>query len=138
MLERTLVIIKPDAVQKQIVGELVRRYEEADYAIKAMQMIHLSREQAETFYAVHKGKAFYEPLIQFMIEAPCIPMVLEGEDVIQGVRGLNGATDPKDAAGGTIRRDFAENGRRNAVHASDSPETAEREIGFFFPKCELI
>lgn len=138
MPERTLVMIKPDAVQKKIVGELIRRYEEAGYAIKALQMIHLSQEQAETFYAVHQGKAFYEPLIQFMIEAPCIPMVLEGEGVIQGVRELNGATDPKNAEAGTIRKDFAENGRRNAVHASDSAETAEKEIGFFFPRYELI
>jgi len=138
MSERTLVIIKPDAVQKKIIGELIRRYEQAGYTIRAMQMIHLSQEQAETFYAVHKGKEFYEPLIKFMIEAPCIPMVLEGEGVIQGVRDLNGATDPKDAAEGTIRKDFAENGRRNAVHASDSPETAEKEIAFFFSKMAEI
>ena len=132
MTERTLLLIKPDSVKKRLVGEILRRVEAGGFQIVAIRLEALTRDRAETFYAEHRGKPFYGPLIDFMTEAPCIPVVLERENAVPGLRGLVGATDPSDAAPGTIRRDFAENGRRNAVHASDSPETAEQEIAFFF------
>ncbi len=138
MHERTLLIIKPDAVGKNLIGEILRRVEAKGYKITGMKLIHLSQIEAEIFYAVHEGQPFYEPLVQFMIEGPCVSVVVEGENVIPGIRELIGTTDPATAAKGTIRKDFAENTRRNAVHASDSPESAAREIGFFFPEYELI
>jgi nucleoside-diphosphate kinase len=132
MLERTLLIIKPDAVQRNLIGEIIRRIESNGYRIADMKMLRLTRAQAEAFYREHMGKPFYEPLIDFMIEAPCIPIVLEGNHVVSGLRKLIGATDPARAAEGTIRKEFAENGRRNCVHASDSVHKAETEIAFFF------
>jgi len=119
-------------VKKRLVGEILRRVEARGFRIASLCMTELSRDRAESFYAEHRGKSFYGPLIDFMTEAPCIPVVLEGENAVSGLRGLVGATDPTAAAPGTIRKDFAENGRRNAVHASDSRQTAEREIAFFF------
>jgi len=132
MFERTLLIIKPDAVKRNLIGEILRRIEACGYRITAIHMRQLTRGQAEVFYHEHKGKPFYEPLIDFMAEAPCVPVVLEGEGVVAGLRRLIGSTDPADAAFGTLRRDFGENGRRNAVHASDSADMAENEIAFFF------
>jgi nucleoside-diphosphate kinase len=132
MVERTLLIIKPDAVQKNLIGEILRRVEAGGLKITILEMLRLSRAEAETFYSEHKGKPFYEPLVDFMIETACVAAVLEGENAVQGLRQMIGTTDPAQAAPGTIRKDFGENGRRNAVHASDSSETAEKEIVFFF------
>ncbi|HEX9934940.1 MAG TPA: nucleoside-diphosphate kinase [bacterium] len=132
MIERTLLIIKPDAVKRNLIGDILHRMEANGYRITDIGMVRLSRDRAEIFYNEHKGKLFYEPLIDFMTEAPCVPVILEGEGAISGLRELIGATDPAVALPGTIRKDFGENGRRNAVHASDSKETAEKEIAFFF------
>ena len=132
MIERTLVIIKPDAVQRNLIGEILRRIEAGGFRIVQMGMLRLTREQAVAFYAVHNGKPFYEPLIEFMTSGPCVPVAVEGEKAVLRLRELVGATDPAEAATGTLRKEFGENGRRNGVHASDSPDTAEREIAFFF------
>jgi nucleoside-diphosphate kinase len=132
MIERTLVIIKPDAVERNLIGEILRRIEARGFRIAGMDMLRLTRKQAEAFYSVHCGKPFYEPLIEFMTSGPCVPVAVEGERAVLGLRELVGATNPAEAAAGTIRREFGENGRRNGVHASDSPETAEKEIAFFF------
>lgn len=134
MVERTLLMIKPDAVQRNLIGEIIRRIENHGYRICDIRMLRLTRERAEAFYQEHHGKTFYEPLIEFMTSGPCVPMVLEGENAIRGLRELVGVTDPPLAAPGTIRKDFGENGRRNSVHASDGPETAKSEIAFFFDK----
>jgi nucleoside-diphosphate kinase len=131
-MERTLMIIKPDAVSKNLIGEVIRRVENSGYRIVNIAMKQLNQEEAEAFYHVHEGEPFYDGLIQFMMSGPCIPMVIEGEGAVQGVRELVGSTDPKEAASGTIRSDYAETVRRNVVHASDSEETAVREIAFFF------
>jgi len=138
MKERTLSIVKPDGVQRGLVGEVTRRFEEGGFRLVAVKMVHLSKEQAEGFYHVHKGRSYFEGLIDFMISGPSVAMVLEGEDVIARSRELLGATDPNDAAEGTIRRDFATDGRRNVVHGSDAPDTAAFEIGYFFNALELI
>jgi nucleoside-diphosphate kinase len=138
MKERTLSIIKPDAIGKGLVGEVIKRFEEAGFKIIAMKMVHVSKEQAEGFYAVHKGRDFFEGFITFMCTGPWVVMVLEGEDVIARSRKLMGATDPKDAAEGTIRREFATDGRRNVVHGSDGAESAAFEIGYFFNALELV
>lgn len=131
-MERTLMIIKPDAVGKNLIGDIIGRVENRGYRIGNIVMKHLSKEEAEAFYSVHKGEPFYEGLIHFMTSGPCVPMVVEGEKVIPGLRSLVGPTDPAEAPEGTIRYDHAENVRRNAVHASDSQETAGKEIAFFF------
>ena len=136
-LERSLSIIKPDAVAKNIIGKIYSRFESNGLKIVAAKMAWLSRAEAEGFYAVHKGKPFFEPLIEFMISGPVMIQVLEGENAIQKNRDLMGATDPKKAAPGTIRADFAQNIDANAVHGSDAPETAEFEIGYFFPAFEI-
>jgi nucleoside-diphosphate kinase len=138
MKERTLSIVKPDGVQRGLVGEVTRRFEEAGFRLLALKMVHLSKEQAERFYYEHLGRSYFEGLIEFMISGPSVAMVLEGEDVIARSRELMGATDPKNAAEGTIRKDFATDGRRNVVHGSDSPDTAASEIGFFFNALELV
>jgi nucleoside-diphosphate kinase len=138
MKERTLSIIKPDGVGKGLIGEVIKRFERAGFRIVAMKMIHLSREQAEGFYHVHKGHSYFEGLTEFMVSGPSVVMVLEGEDVVARSRELMGATDPKNAAEGTIRKDFATDGRRNVVHGSDSPDAAAFEIGYFFNALELI
>jgi len=130
---RTLAILKPDCVRKKVVGKVLTRIEESGFEIVRMKMIHLSREEAGEFYAVHRGKAFYEDLLKFMSSGPCIPLVLEKSDAVNAFRELIGATDPAQAAPGTIRREFAESKQENIVHGSDSDETAEFEIGFFFP-----
>ena len=131
--ERTLSIIKPDAVAKNVIGQILARFEGAGLKIAAAKMIHLSREQAQAFYAVHKARPFFKDLVDFMISGPVMIQVLEGEGAIGKNRDLMGATDPKKAAKGTIRADFAASIDANAVHGSDAPETAASEIAFFFP-----
>ncbi len=138
MQERTLSIIKPDAVSRGLVGEVIKRFEKAGFRIIAMKMVHMSREQAEAFYAVHRGREFFEGFTAFMCSGPSVVMVLEGENVISRNRELMGATDPKEADAGTIRHQFATDGRRNVVHGSDSPETAAFEISYFFNALELV
>lgn len=132
-VERTLSIIKPDGVEKNLIGECLRRFEKAGLKIVGIKMLRLTRKQAEEFYAVHRGKPFYEPLVAYMISGPVVASVLEGENAIQKNRDVMGATDPKKAAPGTIRRDFAQSIDANVVHGSDGPETARTEIKFFFP-----
>ncbi|MDR0275802.1 MAG: nucleoside-diphosphate kinase [Burkholderiaceae bacterium] len=131
--ERTLSIIKPDAVAKNVVGKIYSRFESAGLKIVAAQMRHLSRREAEQFYAVHKARPFFKDLVDFMISGPVMVQALEGESAIARNRELMGATDPKKAAPGTIRADFADSIDANAVHGSDAPETAAVEVAFFFP-----
>src|SRR6476619_8258837 len=132
-VERTLSIIKPDAVARNVIGEIYARFEKAGLKIVAARMARLSRKDAEGFYAVHKGRPFFNDLVEFMISGPVMMQVLEGEGAILKNRDLMGATDPKKAAAGTIRADFADSIDANAVHGSDGPETARTEIGYFFP-----
>jgi nucleoside-diphosphate kinase len=136
-VERTLSIIKPDAVAKNVVGEIYARFEKAGLKIIAARMTHLSRTEAEGFYAVHKARPFFKDLVDFMISGPVMITVLEGESAIQKNRDLMGATDPKKADKGTIRADFAQSIDANAVHGSDAPETAQVEIGYFFPQSQV-
>lgn len=136
-IERTLSIIKPDAVAKNIIGKIYERFENAQLHIIAAKMIHLTRQQAEQFYAVHKERPFYSDLVSFMISGPVMVQVLQGEDAIAVNREVMGATNPKDAAAGTIRADFAESVEENAVHGSDAAATAAVEIAFFFQENEL-
>ncbi len=131
-IERTLSIIKPDAVAKNVIGKIVSRFEAAGLKIVAAKLVHLSRNEAEQFYAVHKERPFFKDLVEFMISGPVFVQVLEGEDAIAKNRDLMGATDPKKAAAGTIRADFADSIDANAVHGSDAPETAMNEVAFFF------
>jgi nucleoside-diphosphate kinase len=131
-IERTLSIIKPDAVAKNVIGAIYSRFEEAGLRIVAARMMHLGREQAEEFYAVHRERPFFGELVEFMTSGPVIAQVLEGEDAVARHREVMGATDPKKAAPGTIRADFAREVTENAVHGSDSAQTAEAEIAFFF------
>lgn len=131
-VERTLSIVKPDAVAKNVIGEIYSRFEKAGLRIVAAKMLHLSREQAEGFYAVHKERPFYNDLVEFMTSGPVMVQVLEGENAIAQNREIMGATNPAEAAPGSIRADFAETVDENAVHGSDAPETAEQEIAFFF------
>lgn len=136
-LERTLSIIKPDAVAKSAIGEIESRFEKAGMNIVAMKMLQLSREKAEGFYAEHKARPFFKDLVDFMTSGPVVVQVLEGENAILANRELMGATNPKEAAAGTIRADFAESIDANAVHGSDSAESATREIGYFFSGDEI-
>lgn len=138
VVERTLSIIKPDAVRKNIIGEIYRRFEKAGFKIVAAKKRHLSRHQAEEFYAVHKERPFFKSLVEFMSSGPVMIQVLEKENAIADHRDLMGATDPSKAAPGTIRADFADSIDANAVHGSDGPETAEQEIAFFFTKDEIV
>ncbi|GAC1359558.1 MAG: nucleoside-diphosphate kinase [Variovorax sp.] len=131
-IERTLSIIKPDAVAKNVIGKIVSRFEAAGLKIVAAKLVHLSRNEAEQFYAVHKERPFFKDLVEFMISGPVFVQVLEGENAIAKNRDLMGATDPKKADAGTIRADFADSIDANAVHGSDAPETAANEISFFF------
>ena len=132
-LERTLSIIKPDAVKKNVIGQILARFEKAGLRIVAARMKHLSRAEAEGFYAVHRERPFFRDLVDFMISGPVLIQVLEGENAVAKNRELMGATDPKKADKGTIRADFAQSIDANAVHGSDAPETAEMEIAYFFP-----
>lgn len=136
-MQRTLSIIKPDAVAKNVVGEIYTRFERAGLKIVAARMIHLSREQAEGFYAVHRDRPFFDDLVEFMTSGPVMVQVLEGEEAIARNRELMGATDPRQAAPGTIRADFATGIDANAVHGSDGEDTAAEEIQFFFGDDEI-
>ena len=136
-VERTFSIIKPDAVAKNVIGEIYARFERAGLKIIAAKMIHLSRSEAEGFYAVHRGRPFFKDLVEFMISGPVMVQVLEGEGAVLKNRDLMGATDPKKAAAGTIRADFAQSIDANAVHGSDAPETAAVEIAYFFPSHQV-
>ena len=136
-VERTLSIIKPDAVAKNVIGQIYGRFEAAGLKVIAARMAYLSQREAEGFYAVHRERPFFRDLVKFMISGPIMIQVLEGENAIAKNRDLMGATDPKKAAKGTIRADFAESIDANAVHGSDAPETARTEIAFFFPASEI-
>ena len=136
-IERTLSIIKPDAVAKNVIGQIYARFEGAGLKIVASKMAHLSRREAEQFYAVHAARPFFKDLVDFMVSGPVMIQVLEGEGAIAKNRELMGATDPKKAEKGTIRADFADSIDANAVHGSDGPETAAVEIAFFFPSMQI-
>ena len=136
-LERTLSIIKPDAIAKNVIGQILSRFEAANLKIIALKMLHLSQERAEAFYAVHKDRPFFNDLVKFMISGPVLVQVLEGDNAILKNRDIMGATNPRDAAKDTIRRDFADSIDANAVHGSDSSDTAKAEIAFFFTEQEL-
>jgi len=136
-VERTLSIIKPDAVAKNVIGQIYSRFEQAGLKVVAARMTQLSKAQAEGFYAVHEERPFFGELVAFMISGPVMIQVLEGESAIQKNRDLMGATDPKKAAKGTIRADFADSIDANAVHGSDSPETAANEVAYFFPALDV-
>ena len=136
-VERTLSIVKPDAVGKNVIGQIYRRFEDAGLRIVAARMLHLSRTDAEAFYAVHNERPFYDDLVAFMTSGPVMVQVLEGEDAIRRNREVMGATNPADAETGTIRADFADNVEQNAVHGSDAAETAAREIAFFFDETQI-
>ena len=137
-VERTLSIIKPDAVKKNVIGQIMARFESAGLRVVAARMQHLSRAEAEGFYAVHRGRPFFNDLVKFMISGPVLVQVLEGANAIAKNRDLMGATDPKKAAQGTIRADFAASIDANAVHGSDGAETARTEIAYFFPNGEVF
>lgn len=137
-MERTLSIIKPDAVAKGVIGKIVDRFEREGLKIVAMKMVKLSKSEAMAFYSVHKDKPFFDSLTDFMSSGPVVVMVLEGERAIERNREIMGATNPKDAAPGTLRHEFATDVEKNAVHGSDAPETARREIAFFFSEHELV
>ncbi len=136
-IERTLSIVKPDAVCKNVIGQIFSRFEKAGLTIVALKMLQLSRDQAEGFYAEHKGKGFFEPLMEFMTSGPICVQVLEGEDAVQVNRTLMGATNPQEADPGTIRANFATTVDANAVHGSDSPTSAAREIAYFFSEDQI-
>jgi nucleoside-diphosphate kinase len=136
-IERTLSIVKPDGVQKNLIGEVYRRFEKAGLRIVAARMVQLSQAQAEGFYAVHRERPFFKDLVHYMISGPIMVQVLEGEKAIERNREIMGATDPKKAAPGTIRADFAASIEENVVHGSDGPDTARQEIGFFFSQSDL-
>lgn len=137
-MERTLSIIKPDGVARNVIGKVIDRFEGNGIKIAAMKMIHMTKAQAEGFYAVHKARPFFPSLTAFMSSGPCIVMVLTGENVIQRNRDIMGATNYKEAAEGTLRRDFATDIEKNVVHGSDSPESAAFEIGYFFNSFEIV
>jgi nucleoside-diphosphate kinase len=136
--ERTLSIIKPDGVARDLVGEIVRRFEKAGLKVAAIRRLHLTPDEAGAFYAVHRERPFFADLVKFMTSGPVVAMVLEGPDAVKKNRDLMGATDPKEAAPGTIRADFSESIDANTVHGSDSPENARAEIAFFFSAREIL
>ena len=137
-MQRTLSIIKPDGVEKGLIGEVIRRFEKEGFRIVAMRMLRLTRPEAEGFYAVHRGRPFFGSLTEFMSSGPVVVMVLEGAEVISRNRALMGATDPKKAEKRTIRADFAQSVERNIVHGSDAPDTAADEIRYFFSELDLV
>ena len=136
--ERTFSIIKPDATARNLTGQIIARFEDAGLRIVASKRIHMTREQAEGFYAVHKERPFFNDLVSFMISGPVVVQVLEGDNAIARNREIMGATNPADADAGTIRKDFAESIEANSVHGSDAPETAAEEIKFFFTDAEIV
>ncbi|MDA9748493.1 MAG: nucleoside-diphosphate kinase [Thermodesulfobacteriota bacterium] len=131
-MEKTLSIIKPDGVKKNIIGSILNRFEVSGFVIVNIKLIKLTKDQASSFYEMHKGKPFFENLVDFMTSGPCIPFVVQGENAITSVREMMGSTNPDDAACGTIRSDFADSIDSNIIHGSDSKESADREISFFF------
>ena len=133
----TLAIVKPDALAAGNAGNIIAHLEHEGFVIRATRVIQLTKEQAEAFYAVHRGRPFYDGLVSFMTSGPCLPIALERADAVATLRKVIGATDPAEAAPGTIRRLYAESKGKNAIHASDSPENAVREVTFFFPECDL-
>ncbi|MEH8136940.1 nucleoside-diphosphate kinase [Gallibacterium anatis] len=137
-LERTLAIIKPDIIERHLIGAIISRLEQAQFSIVAMKMVHLNQQQAAGFYAEHEGKPFFENLIAFMTSTPVVVLVLEKENAIADYRALMGKTNPAEANMGTLRRDFALDGSRNSIHGSDSSQSAEREIAYFFTSNELF
>ncbi|MBD1228019.1 nucleoside-diphosphate kinase [Xenorhabdus griffiniae] len=137
-IERTFSIIKPNAVKKDAIGSIYARFESAGFKIIAAKMLHLTREQAEGFYAEHKGRPFFDGLVAFMTSGPIMVQVLEGENAVQRHRDLMGATNPENALAGTLRADYADSFTENAVHGSDSPESASREIAYFFSDDEIF
>ena len=138
MIERTLAILKPDCVRKQLQGEVLSRIQKAGFKVLGLKQLRLTRETAGAFYAVHKGRPFYDGLVEFMSSGPCVPIALEKENAVGDFRALIGATDPKDAAEGTIRKLFADNKGENIVHGSDSPENGNIEVAFFYSERELV
>lgn len=137
-VERTLAILKPDCVRKELIGEVLRRIQNAGFRIKALKMITMSKAEAEGFYAVHEDKPFFDDLTDFMSSGPCIPVVLEKENAIADFRALIGATNPEEAEDGTIRSDFADSIEQNIVHGSDSPENGQSETAYFFAEHEIV
>jgi len=136
--ERTLALLKPDCVRKDLIGEVLRRIQEAGFAIRALKMVNMTKAEAEGFYAVHEGKPFFDDLTDFMSSGPCVPVVLEKENAIADFRELIGATNPEEADDGTIRSDFADSIGENIVHGSDSVENGQKEAGYFFPEHEIV
>ena len=137
-IERTLAILKPDCVRKNLVGEVIRRIQDAGFDVKALKMTRLSKSEAEGFYAVHRGRPFFDGLTDFMSGGACVPMILEKENAIADFRALLGATDPAEADEGTIRKDLADNKGENICHGSDSPENGRLEGSYFFPEVEIV
>lgn len=137
-VERTLAIIKPDSVEKGIIGEIMGRIDNEGFKIVAMKMLHLTKERAEGFYAVHESRSFFDDLVEFMSSGPCVVMVLEAENAINKWREVMGVTNPEEAAEGTIRKDYGTDIQHNATHGSDAPETAEFEISYFFEPQEIV
>lgn len=137
-VERTLAILKPDCVRKNLQGEILARIQKAGFRVLALKQTRLTTETAGAFYAVHKGRPFYNGLVEFMSSGPCVPLALEKENAVADFRKLIGATDPKDAEAGTIRKLFAGNKGENIVHGSDSPENGRMEVAFFFSESELV
>jgi nucleoside-diphosphate kinase len=137
-MERTLSIVKPDGVERGLIGEVIKRFEENGLKVIGLKMVHMSKREAEGFYAVHRGKSFFESLTTFMSSGPAVVMVLEGDSAIQRVRDLMGATNPQEATEGTLRRQFGSNIEGNVVHGSDGPDTASFEIGYFFHALEIV
>ena len=138
MVERTLAILKPDCVKKNLVGAVIARIEKAGFTIRGMKMVRLTKQTAGEFYAVHRGRPFYDELVNFMSSGKCVPIALEKENAVSDFRTLIGATDPKDAEPGTVRKDFASSKGENIIHGSDSVENGRIEIGFFFSGKDLI
>ena len=137
-MEQTLAIVKPDAVGRNLAGKVIAHLEENGFRVRALRMMRLTREQAAAFYAVHRERPFYESLVGFMTSGPVVPMVLEREGAVARLREVIGATDPAEAAEGTVRKLYAESKERNAIHASDSVENARNEVRFFFPEADVI
>ena len=137
-MRQTLAIIKPDATERGLTGQILAHLEDAGFQVRAMRLTRLTETQAREFYAVHKNRPFYEELVEFMVSGPVVPMLLEAEDAVPRLREVIGATDPAEAEEGTVRALYAESKGRNSIHASDAPETAEREIRFFFSEAEEI
>lgn len=137
-VQRTLAILKPDCVRKNLVGEVLRRIQEAGFTLRAMKLVRLTKQEAEGFYAVHEDKPFFDDLTDFMSSGPCVPVVLEKENAIQDFRELIGATNPEEAEEGTVRSDFADSIEQNIVHGSDAPDTSAFEVGYFFAEHEIV